>query len=288
MARLTVRTVKRYGWIPDLPDQRDLRYAAPRVPAGLPARVDLRPRMPPVYDQGELGSCTANAIGAAVQYARELERLRPAFVPSRLFVYYNERVIEGTVAEDSGAMLRDGMKAIAKLGVSTEDEPRKAWNWPYQPARFAERPPRAAFAFGLRNQAVVYRRIQQAASQMKGCLAEGYPFVFGFTVYQSFESATVARSGVVPMPGPREKAVGGHAVVAVGYDDSSQRFLVRNSWGVGWGKKGYCTMPYAYLGDSDLADDLWTVRTMEADDPGGRAAARRRRTSRYSSGATSR
>jgi C1A family cysteine protease len=267
MAKLSVRRVQRYGWIPDLPDHRDLLYAAPRAPAGLPRRTDLRRAMPPVYDQGDLGSCTANAIAAAVQFARAQEKLRPDFLPSRLFVYFNERAIEGTVGQDSGAALRDGMKAIAKLGVCTEDAPGRVWNWPYQPERFAERPPPAAFTFGLRNQAVVYRRLSQAASQMKGCLAEGYPFVFGFAVYQSFESAEVARTGVVPMPGPREKAVGGHAVLAVGYDDATQRFIVRNSWGAGWGRKGYCTMPYAYLGDADLTADLWTVRAMET---GGR------------------
>jgi C1A family cysteine protease len=263
MATLHTRRIQRYGWIPDLPDQRDLRYAAPRAPAGLPRKVDLRKAMPAVYDQGELGSCTANAIGAAVQYARLKGKRRPDFVPSRLFVYYNERVIEGSVGQDAGAALRDGMKAIAKLGVCTEDQPRKAWNWPYDVARFAERPPRPAFAYGLSNQAVVYSRVEQAPSQMKGCLADGFPFVFGFSVYESFESAAVARTGVVPMPGPKEHAVGGHAVLAVGYDDSSQRFIVRNSWGTGWGKAGYCTMPYAYVGDGDLAADLWTVRVME-------------------------
>lgn len=263
MARLNVRRVKRYGWIPDLPDHRDLRYAAPRVPAGLPRKVDLRKAMPPVYDQGELGSCTANAIGAAVQFARRQAKQRPDFVPSRLFVYYNERTIEGSVGQDAGASLRDGMKAIAKLGVTSEDQPSKAWNWPYAVDRFAERPPRPAFTFGQDHQAMVYRRVEQAASQMKGCLAEGFPFVFGFSVYQSFESPVVGRGGVVPMPGPKEKAVGGHAVLAVGYDDASQRFIVRNSWGAGWGKGGYCTMPYAYVGDPDLAADLWTVRVME-------------------------
>jgi C1A family cysteine protease len=94
---------------------------------------------------------------------------------------------------------------------------------------------------------------------MKGCLAAGYPFVFGFTVYESFESDAVAKTGVVEMPAPSEKVLGGHAVVAVGYDDSTQRFIVRNSWGPGWGMGGYFTIPYAYLTDSNLADDFWTV-----------------------------
>ena len=105
-----------------------------------------------------------------------------------------------------------------------------------------------------------YQRVTQVLLQMKGCLASGFPFVYGFTVYESFESDAVAKTGVVPMPAPTEKVLGGHAVVAVGYDDSTQRFIVRNSWGPGWGMGGYFTIPYAYLTDSNLADDFWTVR----------------------------
>ncbi len=263
MARPRRYQVKRYGWIPDLPDHRDLLYAAPAPRAGLPARVDLRRKMPPVYDQGDLGSCTANAVAAAVQFVRRAERKTPDLVPSRLFIYYNERDIEGTVREDSGAQLRDGMKVAAKLGVCPEDEPGKPYDWPYDIARFAERPPAPCYAFGLDHQVLVYRRVPRVLSQMKGCLASGFPFVFGFTVYESFESQEVARTGVVPMPGARERALGGHAVAAVGYDDGAQRFAVRNSWGRGWGAKGYFTMPYAYLIEPDLSDDFWTVRLTE-------------------------
>ncbi len=99
---------------------------------------------------------------------------------------------------------------------------------------------------------------------MRTCLADGYPFVFGFTVYESFESATVARTGRANLPKPGEKVLGGHAVMAVGYNDKQKRFIVRNSWGTGWGKKGYFTMPYAYLDDRDLSDDFWTIRRGES------------------------
>jgi len=99
---------------------------------------------------------------------------------------------------------------------------------------------------------------------MKGCLASSYPFIFGFTVYDSFESQPVAQTGVVPMPGSTERVLGGHCVVAVGYDDSQQRFIVRNSWGTSWGIQGYCTMPYAYLTDSNLASDFWTIRLVSS------------------------
>jgi C1A family cysteine protease len=265
MARLWTRTVKRYGWIPDLPDQRDLSYAAPlaRLKA-LPRSVDLRRGFPPAYDQGDLGSCTANAIAGAFQFSRRRARQRPDFVPSRLFIYYNERVVEGTVDEDSGAMLRDGMKVCAKLGVCPErSRPPGPGDWPYQPARFAVKPPPACYRVALRYQVLRYLRLPQSLAQMRACLASGYPFVFGFAVYESLESAAVARTGVVPLPGPGERPLGGHAVVAVGFDDAAQRFLIRNSWGAGWGKKGHGTMPYAYLSEPDLSGDFWTIRQTE-------------------------
>jgi len=262
MPTLVPRKVQRYGWIPDLPDHRDLYYAAPPSPRPPPVRVDLRRGMPPVYDQGELGSCTGNAVAAAVAFARKKEK-RPAITPSRLFIYYNERVIEGTVDQDSGAQIRDGMKAVAKLGVTSESDPGKPYDWPYDVARFTVRPTPPCYAFAAKNQVIGYRRLTQTLSQLRGCLASGFPFVFGFTVYEGFESAEVARTGVANLPAPGEKVVGGHAVVGVGYDDAAQRFTVRNSWGRRWGMKGYFTMPYAYLTDGDLAADVWTVRIVE-------------------------
>lgn len=248
-------TVKHYGWIPDVPDQRDHLYAAPiaRLRA-FPPKTDLRRQCPAVYDQGELGSCTGNAIAGAVQFDRRKLKRRPDFVPSRLFIYYNERVIEHTVESDSGAQIRDGIKSVAKLGVCPETE------WPYDIAKFAVKPPATCYRHAKKYRAIGYQRVVQSLAQMKGCLASGYPFVFGFTVYESFESDQVARTGVVPMPAAAEKVLGGHAVLAVGYDDTAQRFIVRNSWGRRWGIAGYFTMPYAYLADDNLAADFWTIR----------------------------
>jgi C1A family cysteine protease len=247
--------IRRYGWVPDLPDARDHMYAAPmQTMAALPAKVDLRQNCPPVYDQGQLGSCTGNAIAGAVQFEREKQKLTPDFVPSRLFIYYNERVIEGTVASDSGAQIRDGIKVVAKQGVPPETD------WPYDIAKFAQKPPPNAFTDALKDRAVSYSRLARTLGQMKGCLASGYPFVLGFTVYDSFETQQVAQTGIVPMPAAGEGVLGGHAVMAVGYDDSQQRFIVRNSWGTGWGMQGYFTMPYAYLTERGLSSDFWTVR----------------------------
>jgi C1A family cysteine protease len=258
--------VKWYGWTRDLPDHRDLMYAAPIAKAPLPSSVDLRKVFKtPAYDQGELGSCTGNAIAAAVQFVRQTASEKPDFVPSRLFIYYNEREIEGTLDQDSGAQIRDGMKSVSKLGVCPESSsPKQPSDWPYDIAQFTSKPPPPCFDFGLGHQITSYRRIPQLLSQMRACLASGFPFVFGFTVYSSFESTEVAKTGTVELPGSGEDVLGGHAVLAVGYDDKAQRFTVRNSWGTDWGEDGYFTMPYAYLADPHLASDFWTVRLVES------------------------
>ena len=248
------RTNKRYGWVPDLPDHRDHLYAAPIVHLQtLPPSVDLTPACPPVYDQGQLGSCTANAIAGAIQFDRRKQGLGD-FIPSRLFIYYNERDMEGTVDSDSGAQIRDGVKSTATVGACTEP------TWPYDIAAFAQKPPARAYAEGTEYRIKQYQRVARDLNQLRGCLASGYPFVYGFAVYDSFEDPAVAATGVVPMPKPNESLLGGHAVLAVGYDDATQRFRVRNSWGPGWGQAGYFTMPYAYLMQRSLASDFWTIR----------------------------
>ena len=251
-------SVKRFGWLPDLPDARDYSYAAPpAMLRKLPAKVDLSGKCPPVYDQGDLGSCTGNAIAAAVEFAEMKQHLGHVTTPSRLFIYYNERVIEHTVGTDSGAMIRDGIKSVNKQGACRE------MTWPYKVASFAKKPSAGAYQEGRKYLVSSYQRVTRNLTQMKGCLASGFPFVFGFTVYTSFMSAAVAKTGKLAMPRAGEKVEGGHAVLAVGYDDAQHRFIVRNSWGPGWGLKGYFTMPYAYLLDDNLSDDFWTVRVVD-------------------------
>jgi C1A family cysteine protease len=182
------------------------------------------------------------------------QKLKPAFTPSRLFIYYNERVMEGTVESDSGAQIRDGIKSVSHLGDCPEQD------CPYDISKFAQRPSAKAYKEALKYKAVSYSRLVPTLNQLQGCLASGYPFVFGFTVYESFESQEVANTGLVPMPASSEPVLGGHAVLAVGYDDAAQRFIVRNSWGRDWGQQGYFTMPYPYLTSSSLSDDFWTIR----------------------------
>ena len=211
-----------------------------------------------IEDQGQLGSCTANAIAVAIWFDLIRQKIT-AFAPSRLFIYYNERAMEGTIQSDSGAAIRDGIKSINTLGVCSETL------WPYSdanPGPFSRRPPAAAYTAALKNKSLKYQSINQNLPSMKGCLATGSPFVFGFTVYESFESDAVASSGVVPMPAKTESVLGGHAVLCVGYDDTSQRFLCRNSWGQTWGDGGYFTIPYAYLTNPKLASDFWVINVV--------------------------
>jgi C1A family cysteine protease len=271
-SEIRAHKIQRYGWIPDFPDHRDLLYAAPVATlAALPAKVDLPPHCPPVYDQGQLGSCTANAIGAAIEFDRMKQKLHPDFVPSRLFIYYNERVIEHTVNTDSGAQIRDGIKSVAKQGACKEE------TWPYEPVEAdpethlfpphsppRTKPPAAAYHEARQYKAVAYYRLQQSLAQMKGCLADGFPFVFGFTVYDSLYDAGGNPKTELPMPSGTDNVLGGHAVLAVGYDDSKQLFTVRNSWGTGVQDGGYFYIPYAYLVDDNLAADFWTIRGMRA------------------------
>ena len=245
----------RYGWVRDIPDQRDRLYAPPPdVSRALPDKVDLRSQFPPPYDQGMLGSCTANAIAGALQFLEGKEGAAQPVMPSRLFIYYNERRLEGSTGSDSGAQIRDGIKTVVAEGFCPEAE------WPYDITRFAQEPPATCYADALRERVSEYLRLTPATVPLLTCLASGYPFVFGFTVYESFESPRVAQTGVAELPAGSERVVGGHAVVAVGYDQTAGRFLVRNSWGSRWGMEGYFTMPYQYLTDPMLAADFWTIR----------------------------
>ena len=241
----------RYGWRPDTPDQRDYKFVAKK--ARIPKSVDWRAGMPPVYDQGDLGSCTANAIAAAVDYERK--RQGENFIaPSRLFIYYNERAMEGTVQSDAGASIRDGIKSVKNQGDCREKQ------WPYDIKKFAVKPAVRCYTDAKKYEAVKYLRVEAAIAPLKKALSER-PVVFGFTVYESFEGGAVAKTGIVPMPKISESVLGGHAVCAVGYDDQKQMVICRNSWGAAWGDKGYFHLPYKYF-TSKLTSDYWQIQVV--------------------------
>lgn len=250
---------RKYSWIPDIPDQRDRCFVKrPHIAQNLPAKIDIRNASSVPVDQGELGSCTGNSIASCDYFVQVKEGHKKAALPSRLAIYYGERVLENSVKQDAGAMIRDGFKVLAKTGAADEKL------WPYNVAKFARKPPVKYFDTAARHKAIEYRRLNnQSLDELKTCLAEGYPFVFGFSVYESFESDAVAANGIVPMPQTNEQMLGGHAVLCVGYDDATRRFLVQNSWSDQWGDKGFFHIPYDYLTNPNLADDFWTASTVK-------------------------
>jgi C1A family cysteine protease len=272
----------------DATDEQKLRYAWRRpatkletpLPDGTPAKpsapagkhitkVDLRGQCPPVYNQGKLGSCSANAIGFAYEFDEAPPEGEEKFIPSRLFIYYNERDMEGAIPEDTGAQLIDGIKSVLNTGVCRESI------WPYaedkfddKPPIWATKPPTECYEEAMKNRALEAHPLKQTAEDLKGCLVKGLPFVFGFAVFESFETDEVSASGVLPMPagwdptdtetyGISEKCMGGHAVACVGFDDDKQAFLVRNSWGADWGVGGYFWFPYEYMLSEVLCDEFF-------------------------------
>jgi C1A family cysteine protease len=251
-----VKIERKFGWKRDQPDFRD--KVLPLVKRTLPESVDLRSKCPPIIDQLDLGSCTANAIASAYQYVHMKQGLGN-FVPSRLFIYYNERVMEDSVSEDAGALIRDGLKSIGNgsqgKGVCSETL------WPYKTYKFARKPCVKCYTNALKDQAIKYMGVPQSADHLKSCLADGYPFVFGFTVYSSFMN--IGDNGLAAMPEVTDTVEGGHAVICVGYDESKQLYIIRNSWGESWGDKGYFYMPYKYLHDPNLSDDFWVIQLVK-------------------------
>lgn len=250
-----VETARKFGWKRDIPDARDHKYKV-MAPVALPPMIDLRSLCPPIYDQGQLGSCASNAMGAIFQFEQMKQEI-PNFMPSRLFIYYNTRVLEGTVNYDDGATMRDTLKTMVSLGVCPESM------WPYNRC-FKKKPTDYCYSEALNNQVLEYLSVQPVLYDVKQCLAVGFPVAFGIALYQSFMNDNVTQTGIVPMPDLiNESAIGGHAIVAVGYDDSKNCLIMRNSWGTSWGDKGYFYLPYAYITPS-LAADFWTIRLVEA------------------------
>ena len=235
-----------YGWKPQLKDSRDKKYSDSKYfkVLHLPSSVDLRNVDSPILDQGQLGSCTGNGIAGCINFL--IKQL-----VSRLFIYYNERWIEHTIDQDAGANIRDGIKSVVKWGVPLEAL------WPYVISMFTIKPSANAYKAAKLDQVIEYVALN-SITEIKNCLAEGFPVVFGTTLYESFESPDVASTGIVPEPQADESVIGGHCMKIVGYDDVKQRFIVANSWNTSWGDLGYCYIKYSYIEAN--ASDFWTIR----------------------------
>jgi len=251
------------GWKRQQPDHRDYLYGVeeqPEITTALPS-TDLTARTPAAWDQGQVGSCTGHGAGFTSCWDLYKEGVLN-FMPSRLMVYYDGRIPEGTTREDSGATIRDVIKGLAQYGVCHEAL------WPYVISKVTRKPTVKAYTEATKYKVTKYLAVNQTANDIELCLSNDYPVVFGMSVYESFESDVVAKTGVVPMPKKSEQLLGGHCMAIVGYDHAKQLFLVRNSWGTSWGledgnvhHQGHCLIPYAYLLNQNLASDFWTVRT---------------------------
>lgn len=255
-----------YSYKRDKTDKRDLlfsRAVTPHPDIILPKSVDLRSNCPPVYDQKNLGSCTANA-GCTCR-AMLLQDKQVSL--SRMFLYYAERAIEGKTGEDKGASLRDTCKSIYNAGICEEQY------MPYNPAKYMLRPSRAAIFNAGNYKITAYRSLSSLDEIRQNIAFRQQPVMLGMDVYESFESKAVTKTGIMPMPRKNEKKAGGHAVLVVGYRDlayhrgrlGKYRFqpgylIVRNSWGDKWGDKGYLYMPYDYV-TPEYTYDYWIMES---------------------------
>lgn len=249
-----------FGWLPDHPDHRDIPFQGIiRKATELPSQFDIRQiaDIPHPLDQGDLGSCVANATAAAMMYERaKVRALGPdkgtdsLSIPSRLFIYYGAREAINTVNEDSGSMIRDAMKVAYNVGAPVES------SWPYRIDKFTVRPPARSYSNARYHKITGYRSVPVNIVEIRKALAEGLSIVVGISVYDNFP---FDGNGDVPMPTPNSAMEGGHAILLTGYNDSTERVTFRNSWGANWGDGGYGTLPYAYIGDPNYGDDYWAV-----------------------------
>ncbi|HEY9655280.1 MAG TPA: C1 family peptidase [Crinalium sp.] len=237
---------------PDKKNPKDKTYKSNHSTDDLPSTVDLRPYMTPVENQGNSNSCTANAMAGAYEYLAK--RIKgSAHDVSRLFIYYNARELDGAIDADEGTYLRSCIKVLKKYGTCAEA------TWPFDLERIFEPPHESAYTEATNFLIEDAYRVDIDLDAMRQCLADGYPFTFGLHLFSSFQKA--GSKGLVPMPEPEtEQHDGGHAMLCVGYSDSDKVFIVRNSWGEGWGDNGYCYIPYDYMTNPDLNGDLWAIR----------------------------
>jgi C1A family cysteine protease len=247
-------SIPKYHWVRDKIDNRDHPYQLTGVTQ--PNIVDLRQYCSAIEDQGNLGSCTGNAIAGAIELLDK--RIGKNLDVSRLFIYYYERVYIGTVNYDSGAYIRDGIKACYTYGAPIESL------WPYNITKFRTVPVSAAITDAAKRKVTSYQRAADFNAVIDA-ITGGYPVVVGFDVYSSFQSASVARTGIMPYPNTRtERLLGGHAVLIVGYNKTNNTFIVRNSWGTSWGDRGYFYMPFQVIQNTSMSSDFWIIKSVNS------------------------
>ena len=244
--------IPKYHWVRDKADKRDYPYTLSGSQQS--NIVDLRNYCSTIEDQGKLGSCTGNAIAGAIELLENREN-RTLDV-SRLFIYYYERLIEGTVNYDSGAYIRDGIKACYTYGAPIENL------WPYNISKFRTKPTNAAIIDAAKRKVKLYQRAADFNAVIDA-INSGYPVIVGFNVYSSFDTKAVTNTGVMPYPNVnKEKLLGGHAVLIVGYNKNNNTFIVRNSWGKYWGDNGYFYMPFQVIQNNKMSGDFWVIKSI--------------------------
>jgi C1A family cysteine protease len=237
-----------FGWIPDLNDQRDKIYSAPRI-TPVPSSVSLLQYCAPVENQTTTSSCTAHGIVGNLEMLEKKNHTN-FYDISRLFVYYNTRMLSGIEDTDGGAYIRDGIKSLVRYGYCSEKL------WKYDEEKVNNKPDRKSYKEAKRHLIKEYSRILNINDIIK-CIASGYPVVFGITLYESFQSETVAKTGKITMPKITESVIGGHCMLIIGYNLITKLFTVRNSWSEEWGDKGNCTIPFKYM---EQASDMWVIK----------------------------
>jgi C1A family cysteine protease len=239
----------KFGYLKDLTDQRDKIYSAPRITTA-PSSVSLLQYCAPVENQTTTSSCTAHGLVGNLEMLEKKNNTN-FYDISRLFVYYNTRMLSGIEDNDGGAYIRDGIKSLVKYGYCSEKL------WKYEENKVNEKPDRKSYNEAKRHLIKEYSRILNINDIIK-CIASGYPVVFGISLYESFESEKVSKTEKISIPKTNESVIGRHCMLIVGYDMETKLFIVRNSWGTGWGNKRYCEIPFEYM---EQADDMWTIRS---------------------------
>ncbi len=259
---LKIRQVKRYGALPDIPDQRDIWTAFPKTIKYYQS-PDLRKTnlLPDIFDQGELGSSVAHALLAAYIFSLKKEGIDTEIKLSPQFIYYNQRLIAGTVECDAGASIRDGIKVLERLGVCSEEQ------YPYDLNYFRDKPTDESYEFAYKHKhQVQYRRVRPLLEDIMKSISIKIPVLMSFTVYDSFQHPDVTRTGIMPIPKLGEKIIGHHCILIVGYDITKKHLLCRNSWGVKYGQGGHLWIPFSFVNSRNVSD-LWIVSISSGTKP---------------------